>query len=322
MQTEEQIFLQNVFLGNYIARRDEARKNDLSFVHYTTAENALRILKTKEFWLRRASIMNDYSEIQYGENCIAYAINIHQIKINQILNDIRPDLAKKIGNLIDEQLVEAKQHTFIGSFAEHDSNEKSHDNQFGRLSMWRAYGGSAGAAMVLRRESFFNEGSQSSGVFISPVHYCTVEQFAPEFLKMFEKVEANKDKLKEMDEPQLIALFSFSLLYAILSTKHRGFEEEKEWRLIYSTPISQSKHVQITNETIQGVPQRVCRFPLKNSRSLGINKVEIPELLERLIVGPCKFPMDIYDAFVSQLAEADVPEAYKKVHCSFIPIRT
>lgn len=34
------------------------------FVHYTSAESALRIIKTKQIWMRNATCMSDYREIR------------------------------------------------------------------------------------------------------------------------------------------------------------------------------------------------------------------------------------------------------------------
>src|SRR5262245_31335263 len=36
------------------------------FVHYTTAEAALSIIRTKRFWLRNTNCMADYREVQHG----------------------------------------------------------------------------------------------------------------------------------------------------------------------------------------------------------------------------------------------------------------
>jgi hypothetical protein len=35
-------------------------------VHYTSAENALNIIRSEQFWLRNVRCMNDYSEVQHG----------------------------------------------------------------------------------------------------------------------------------------------------------------------------------------------------------------------------------------------------------------
>ncbi len=35
-------------------------------VHYTTAEAALNIIRTKRFWMRNTNCMSDYREVQHG----------------------------------------------------------------------------------------------------------------------------------------------------------------------------------------------------------------------------------------------------------------
>ena len=36
------------------------------FVHYTSAEAALQIIKTKRIWMRNTTCMSDYSEVENG----------------------------------------------------------------------------------------------------------------------------------------------------------------------------------------------------------------------------------------------------------------
>jgi len=37
------------------------------FVHYTSAENGLKIINTKTIWMRNTNCMTDYSEVQHGD---------------------------------------------------------------------------------------------------------------------------------------------------------------------------------------------------------------------------------------------------------------
>jgi hypothetical protein len=36
------------------------------FVHYTSADAAMSMIRNKEVWMRKASMMNDFSEVEYG----------------------------------------------------------------------------------------------------------------------------------------------------------------------------------------------------------------------------------------------------------------
>jgi hypothetical protein len=43
------------------------------FVHYTSAEVAVSIIKNKEVWMRKSTTMNDYMEIEHGIKCLSTA---------------------------------------------------------------------------------------------------------------------------------------------------------------------------------------------------------------------------------------------------------
>src|SRR6266850_3009757 len=64
--------LEEVFMPE--ARRQRIRANfgenstgePIRFVHYTSAEAALKIIKTKRMWMRNTTCMSDYKEVQHG----------------------------------------------------------------------------------------------------------------------------------------------------------------------------------------------------------------------------------------------------------------
>src|ERR1700751_1472030 len=53
----------------YAARKEDAlfgTRDEARFVHYTTAEAALSIIKSKRIWMRNTTCMADYREVQHG----------------------------------------------------------------------------------------------------------------------------------------------------------------------------------------------------------------------------------------------------------------
>ncbi len=52
---------------------DEFDPANTSFAHYTTAEAAMKIIRSGEIWLRNVRVMNDYSEVVYGLDLMANA---------------------------------------------------------------------------------------------------------------------------------------------------------------------------------------------------------------------------------------------------------
>jgi hypothetical protein len=77
--TEEQFQLayqlESIFMPQAKRQRDEANskiletgRNDgqLRFVHYTSAEAALKIIHSKRLWMRNTTCMSDYREVLHG----------------------------------------------------------------------------------------------------------------------------------------------------------------------------------------------------------------------------------------------------------------
>jgi hypothetical protein len=74
-------------------------------------------------------------------------------------------------------------------------------------------------------------------------------------------------------------------------------------------------------QVIAGTPQPIYKIPLKDIPDEGFVGVEIPALLDRIIIGPTQYPWAVYEAFVELLADADVKEPTSKVFVSDIPLR-
>ena len=58
--------LQGIFMPYAMSRRDALLNRNGRFVHYTSAESGLSIIRTRQMWLRNAMCMADYSEVQHG----------------------------------------------------------------------------------------------------------------------------------------------------------------------------------------------------------------------------------------------------------------
>jgi len=110
-------------------------------------------------------------------------------------------------------------------------------------------------------------------------------------------------------------------IFGVVCTKHPGFAEEREWRVVYSPSMYPSNHLIRAIEVIQGVPQPVYKIPLKNIPEEGLVGAEIPELLDRIIIGPTQYRLAIWEAFMDLLRQAGVADPAKKIVLSNIPLR-
>ncbi|MCZ4344384.1 hypothetical protein O4H52_22610 [Sphingomonadaceae bacterium G21617-S1] len=119
-----------------IERTEAAKRGHLKFAHYTTAESAALILKNKRLWLRNASMMNDFSEVEHGAACLKHIFGAPLgAQFQRAVDAVYPELAQEIAGWLDEAHHLAKHHTYLASFAGHDQFDDT-----GKLSMWRAYG--------------------------------------------------------------------------------------------------------------------------------------------------------------------------------------
>jgi len=322
--TQERERLLNIFYPYSREKFSAILSTGTRFVHYTSADVAMSVLKNKEVWMRKSSCMNDFSEIQHGLDCLyrAYRDSKHGEKFKSILNHIFDGFNVEIEQLFDSWTPSIYVDTDLTCFSEHKDTE---DN-LGRLSMWRAYGGTTGVALVLNNSPFITP-SETLKAYSSPVAYLSDKDFAERFVKIATNIENETEFVREQGR-EVIKGYVFAMFrFAAVCTKHPGFAEEKEWRVVYCPSLEKSDYLVKDIQVIRGIPQPVYKIPLKNIPERdgqdGLSGVEIPELIERIIIGPTQYPLALGEAFVELLQQAgmNLENASKKVFISEIPLR-
>ena len=313
--TQEEITA--LFVPHIMERRAvfEAGKR---LVHYTCADSAYKIIAGRQIWLRNAQMMNDFSEIRHGIDCLiqAWASPAGQ-ELQAMLNRLKDGLRDELANIFDGHTDGLKLGTFIVSLSEHDDDE----DQLGRLSMWRAYGGKTGVALVLNNTAFAAE-TDEMHVFSSPVFY----QDIPTFVRWFEvwarTIIGAEDKLRELGADQVGNLLFMVFRAFALCTKHPGFSEEKEWRVYYS-PMHEgdSDWIVPAVEIVNGVPQHLMKLSLKDDAGRGITGVAPATLLNRIIIGPCEYPVQVRAALAAAMTEVGIENPLNMMWMSLIPYR-
>jgi hypothetical protein len=186
--------------------------------------------------------------------------------------------------------------------------------------MWRAYGGKSGIAIVLNNRPFFNE-SDAFKAFTAPVLYADDVKFEDYFNKIVSQIRSNIDVIKTQDREVVKGLLFNTFLILSLSVKHPGFKEELEWRIIYPE-MEESKYLKSEIKCISGTPQKIFKIPLNDLPEEGLLGIEIPALLDKIIVGPCDNASEIMQAFEVLLKEAGVENPKERIIFSNIPLRT
>lgn len=309
--------LSHIFFPHIESKKLEVMSAGCRFVYYTTADTATKILESKQIWLRNAAVMNDYSEVQYGFQCLNEAYKTEPgNNFNTALNTCFQGLADEVRDLFNGWLPIISGDTYVTCLSQHLSEEDQH----GRLSMWRAYGCGTGVALVINGAVMFSN-THVLQVFSSPVAYEQRHIVAERLNKIAKNISNDVDFLIGAGRDEVKKAVFNMFLFGILCTKHPGFHEEREWRAIASPQIWPTPHCTFAIEVIHGTPQRVLKLDLKNHPEQDLVGLAISELIDRIIIGPCQFPSIIRAAFVELLQEAGVPDADKKVVVSDIPLR-
>lgn len=316
-----------IFMPHGLREMDRARKAAMRFVHYTSADTGLKILHSQEMLLRNSSLMNDFSEVRHGFDCLVAAYNGDVgARLKAALRQVQEDLPEVLESNFNSQVLDIMNHTYLLSVSEH---EGEHEDRFGRLSMWRAYAPKDGIAFVMKSAPFLCE-SDSLQAFSSPVSYTTQEAFQPTFEEVVTSIESNIDFLKNMGGNAVHEMLMVAFRFAAQSTKHPAFKEEKEWRVIYTPTILEARGAMTPRQaeriptrimSLNGVPQRVYAIPFRDYPDEGFIGAAVPDLIDRILIGPSTDAHMIAQAFVSELQRLDVQDAHLKVTITGVPLR-
>ncbi|NGM50667.1 DUF2971 domain-containing protein [Caulobacter sp. 602-2] len=314
--TEQELFLAQLF--NPKAMAVYARVQGKRFVHYTSAQNGLTIIKNAEMWMRHASVMNDFMEIEHGAECLKAAWDSQAGQVFKTwLAGLFDGFLDRLVNEYNNGQEHLKNETYLTSVSVHEDGA---EDAYGRLSMWRAYGATTGVALVVNPTAFMGD-SEVLGAYSAPVIYQNHGEFVAWYAEWTATLMAQEAMLKALGPDEVFAYLIHAFRQILLCTKHPGFYEEQEWR-IYHTPAfdgGPDKALVKSFETVHGVPQPVMKIPLRPE--VGVPGLAIRELLDRVIIGPTEHAYPIYLAFKDALQAAGIEGAGAKITRSNIPLR-
>jgi hypothetical protein len=309
------------------------------FVHYTTTEAALSVIANGEIWLRNSGVMNDYSEIAHGEACLRHSFFENQevaARSRCILDTIQEGLHDWAAKRLVESAPMRRAFTYLLSISEHGPvyvgpGVVDEESDYGRLSMWRAYGAKGGVALIFDRKPII-EPVPGLNAFSSPVFYGTPDKFAAEYDATLSLIERRMDEFKKFDPKVVAAELDRFIHFACLGTKHPGFAEEREWRVTYSAnpasehiddeEFNQQNRIKREFRTVNGLPQRIYKVPFVDYPEEGVQGLTLPAILKRVVIGPTQYPIVIADALHVAMRRAGFTDDQIRISVSQIPLRT
>lgn len=252
--------LEAIFFSHNQKQIKELFKKNSDLVHYTSATVAHSILTEGKIWLRNISYMNDFQEVLLGQQLLKKSLENNNCELlSRLVNELSDiDSSKNWMDIISNILNNAQYwglfHTYIACFSEHIPEEKD----YGRLSMWRAYGGDNSTALIFNSKSTISK--NMGDIFLTKVLYGdektnTITNAVTAFI---DNIELYFSYLKNIakQNPTLIEVYvKRALVCAMISIKHIGFKEENEWRLVYFEGEKCNK-LKSNIKNINNIPQK------------------------------------------------------------------
>lgn len=89
--------------------------------------------------------------------------------------------------------------------------------------------------------------------------------------------------------------------------------------MIYSLDEGESPYLKHKSVSVGGVPQVICEVPLTNADGLHMPHLEIGNIFDRIVIGPCDYPNQLEMAFLKAFYDHGV--AAPTIVKSNIPLR-
>ena len=275
-------------------------------MHYTSASGLYGIVTSKTLWASHTSFLNDMEEVvgffdrvlreilrpKVEEYFKSVENRSELVRAGCLLGEnVDTHFLKRIIDKCKEAEFRAQDH-YVASFC---TTGDSWISQHGLLSQWRGYGLDGGYAIVFDSaglDSFLTEEAKTyheETLMLADAQYCLLEQSQitdSQVLDLIKKLRDSVYRYLTTGDPEEFDFGSASQLATIC--KHRGFEEEKEVRIVVSEPS-----VEMGPD-----PEKVNEKPYRKAHSYFRNGVAVPCIhlfeaqklktlpIRRIIVGP------------------------------------
>lgn len=288
------------------------------FAYYSSAATILKILQNREIWMRNTMVMNDHSEIKHGLDCLVKVYKTDSgLILQEALNAYFPGITKEIEGLFNSWIPKIQDETYVLCLSEHSKE----DDQYGRLSMWRAYGGEAGVALIINGGVLFRP-SNALAAYSSPVGYFNDEQLREQFELVAERIAGNPKFIEATGRDGVKNAIFQMFRFTAVCTKHPAFIEEREWRIISSPALESSDLMPFHTEAIGEIAQKILKIKLEDQPGRGLVGLEPSALIDRILIGPSEHPEVIAQAISHSLEKIGVRHARSKITFTNIPLRS
>lgn len=319
MSFDEQI--QSVMWDDLDAENDFPAQRPL-LAHYTSVAVLDGMMGTNEIWFSNPLYMNDLEELRFGMIEGAKAFRTSQELRAAFQDESAFDsMMEHFNNLFEAFETKHAFDTYIMCLAKHEP-----ENNDGLLSMWRGYGsGGSGVAIVFDTAQI--NFSESSPLIIGAVKYATREE---RLAWIASKIKGLADVIIDTtlgdEELYYIAYYWIERLKVFaLFTKHSGFHEEQEWRIVYMSQRDEGEKLKSMLGyaiTPRGAVEPKLKFQVKPLEGLFGEHLSLENIVDRIILGPTTSTVLAATSVRRMLSHRGKQVLAEKIVPSSIPFRS
>ncbi|HEY5331777.1 MAG TPA: DUF2971 domain-containing protein [Acidobacteriaceae bacterium] len=265
--------------------------------HYTGAAGVIGILESRDLWATDYRHLNDRQEYRLGARLLKEEIAASR-------------LTEKQRKTFEWLAAETQSGCFVLSFSERGD----------QLSQWRAYcPGGAGYALGFGQDSglFSVQAKQHSFNLVRCEYDPGKQRQLCKYLvdSFIDGMATKQSWWPGGDVPSRVKSFleryqwNLALALVMSALKHRGFKEEKEWRLVSQYP----------EEALYGVSFRPGRFGVTPYFTLPIAAKKGPVEFEKIVIGPT--PNQAASRTALELLLSKYETSAKRINLSLTPLR-
>jgi hypothetical protein len=311
------------FMPEAVRRRGLLIQNGIKLVHYTTSDIAIKIARSGKLWMRNARGMRDYSEITRGISHVdKFFLGPAAQQFWAALDVAHPGTSEKIFAHYEGWKQALIDETYIACVSEHGGGREDQD---GRLSLWEArqHGGKSYDVAIVVRSDVVHQVTSALMSWSYPVIYRDISELETLFLQTVDGVSKDAELLGSMSSEDALSLGFETLLSYCVSIKHPSMHEEKEWRIVHHPRLWRSDRVKSEVVTYNGSPELVYQMPLQSFEDEGLKNISIPELVERVIIGPMNpdRAANARRALLEVMTDVKIPDPENKLFVSTLPLR-
>lgn len=288
--------------------------------HYTSWDAAEAILTNEQLWMSHPMAMNDTEELWWGIMSGAAAVRSSSEVREACGTDAR---YRRFQDCFDKQFHEFEHDHAFDIFAFCFSKHDQRRHKDGLLSMWRGYGGfGKGVAIVFDTNAVVP--NEESTLMLNKVIYASGSDRQYWIKQKVDHFAQTLAKLNPSDEQLYLA--SYAILERVklfaLYSKHEGFREEREWRLVY---LKQRDTKGLLSPMIghHSAPSGVATKLKLDLKSVGRSMdLTLDRLIHSIILGPgLASPLSVKATQV-MLTRINKPHLIERLHRSSTPFRS